>query len=291
MPNRDEHTKVLWSNLAARNLDQALNEQGLSTSDGSEVYRRFYGHLLARIFPQQFVYVSRRAGGFNPRKLQHALFVETFPKELSDDEGGRFCIVKIGEHDAIMRELEGWQTTCPPGFVTDQVLLLLNDTEVFETDSSGRTWRTLVYEDAQQRIGASEIVFMETAILNAARSDNPTCQSVADSLVDVWHRLHQNWYHRATVESNENTAISHRVWGLACPPHSLNDGSRKEEVEQTPLWESRRNLANQRWLPPITTACSTLSATVLEGSRCCGGDSTRPRQCGRRPVGTLPTAR
>ena len=218
-------TAIRWSSRARRSLHQAFEEQRVSGME-SELLGLF-SRLLSALFPNEMVVVYLRAGGFDRHKLQHALIVEAFSSARNeiaiDATQGRVAVVKIGIAKDIQKEVEGWTSVCPPGFLSDAVLLGLRDLEATESDSSGRIWKAIQYEDANQKIGASEIVTLESTILDACRTNSPTCLSVSDCILDVYHRLHQHFYSGAVEENSENTPIQQRIVGLHYPPHSKPD--------------------------------------------------------------------
>lgn len=220
---------IHWSSRARRSLHQAFEEQRASGME-SELLGLF-SRLLSALFPNEMVVIYQRAGGFDRHKLQHALIVEAFSNTTSeaviDATQGRVAVVKIGIAKDIQKEVEGWHSVCPPGFSSDTVLLGLRDLETTEIDSSGKIWKAIQYEDANQKIGATEIVTLESTILDTCRTNSPTCLSVSDCILDVYHRLHQHFYSGAVEENSENTGIQQRIVGLHYPPHSRpDDGAR-----------------------------------------------------------------
>ncbi len=219
------HPGTHWSGRARRTLHQAFEEQRVLGLESELI--RLFDRLLMQLFPNEMVVVYQRAGGFDRHKLQHAFIVETFlianDTGTTDSSRGRVAVVKIGVADNIRKEVEGWCSVCPPGFGNDAVLLGLGNLEATESDSTGRDWKAVLYEDANQKIGATEIVTLESTILAACRTNSPTCLSVSDCILDVFHRLHQHFYSGAVEENITNTTIEHRIVGLLYPPHSKPD--------------------------------------------------------------------
>jgi tetratricopeptide (TPR) repeat protein len=211
-------TNIQWSTRARRCLHLAFEQQGLLSFE-SELLQ-LYTRLICQLFPNQTSIVYWRAGGFDSRKLQHALLVEAFGDSPDDADESRIAVVKIGLEDSIRKEANGWKAVVPPGFGSDTVLLGLHDGGASEPDSSGRIWEAIVYEDANQKIGAAEVVTMEAALISSCLSNSPSCLSVHDCIVDVYHRLDQQFYRGAVEEHRDNTPIERRIIGLHYPPHS-----------------------------------------------------------------------
>lgn len=217
-------TSVHWSVRSRLCLHQAFEQQRLLALESELLL--LYTRLLVHLFPNQTVFVYWRAGGFDPCKLQHALLVEAF--DHSTDSAGsiggtnesHIAVVKIGLEKNILTEASGWKAVCPPGIGNDSVLLGLHYIAVAEADSSGRLWEAVLYEDANQKIGAAEVVTLEAAVTGACLSDVPSYQSVSDCIVDVYQRLEQHFYAAAVEEGGRNTSIEQRIVGLFYPPHS-----------------------------------------------------------------------
>ncbi len=211
-------TTIQWSIRARRCLHLALEQQGLLALE-SELLP-LYTRLLSQLFPNQTVVVYWRAGGFDPYKLQHALLVEAFDDESSIADESQIAVAKIGVAKDVQKEAAGWRSVVPPAFGTDSVLLRLQHGSSAETDSTGRVWEAILYEDANHKIGAAEIVSLESALLGACVGNRPRCNSVYDCIVDIYHRLEQHLYAGSVVEHRGNTPIEQRILGLYYPPHS-----------------------------------------------------------------------
>jgi tetratricopeptide (TPR) repeat protein len=240
---------IQWSTRARRCLHVAFEQQGLLPQE-SELLP-LYARLLGHLFPSHSVVVYWRSGGFDPYKMQHALLIEAFGLSPDATAESRVAVVKIGLEQSIRKEANGWKSVCPPGFGSDSVLLGLHEVGTAEADSQGRVWAAILYEDANQKIGAAEVVTLEAALTTACLSNAPSCHSVNDCIIDVYQRLEQHFYSGAIEENKTNTPIEQRIVGLCYPPHSqptdlLSDFTASPLADRLARWRSEDRLRRLR---------------------------------------------
>jgi hypothetical protein len=239
---------IFWSGRSLKAVQTALEKQKLA-AQADELFEIF-SQLLVGCFPDHYVLVKDRQGGFNQQKLQHALFVEIFDGETTTVnaatkkkssrlsrrssrevrkhsclQGGRFAVIKIGLADRIELELQGWHAISPKGAFRpksqdNSTLLAVFDHPTIIKDSKKRTWKAIQYQDAQQKIGDVEILSLERATLFACQANRPRRESVMDCIKEVFIRLDENLYRGAQLETASTTSVLDRILGLSSPPHS-----------------------------------------------------------------------
>ena len=169
---------IQWTVNAHRRLRSSL-----PSCQGIEPIMRRIERVLTSAFKGGPVIVQDKMFGFRARPYQHVLLVEV----SSGPVAGAY-VVKIGPVGKLEQEIAGWQACRPHGLRHDLVFLDLAEGHRDGTDTA-EPLMCLVYGDAQQLIGVSETLTLESAALDAVRLGVPTLASVREVLVQLYERI------------------------------------------------------------------------------------------------------
>jgi hypothetical protein len=167
-----------WTVKARRRL-----HSGLTGDQGMERIMGRIEQVLASAFNGAPMIVQDKMLGFRARPNQHILLVEVSRGPL---EGA--YVVKIGPVGKLEQEIAAWDKCRPHGLRHDMVFLDLVEGHRDGTDTA-EPLMCLVYGDAQQFIGVSETLTLESAALDAVHLGVPTLASVREVLVQLFERI------------------------------------------------------------------------------------------------------
>ena len=146
---------------------------------------------LQNVFPTaSVVLVQQLYEGFRRRTDEFVLLVEVTQAEETSP-----VVVKLGPADRLEKELTAWQSCRPAGLKHDLVLMDLEPLR----DAQG-ILTALVYADAEQLIGVDQTLSLEAAMQDAIRLGEPTLESVADVLFQMYERLGLLLYKHSFVD-------------------------------------------------------------------------------------------
>lgn len=146
--------------------------------------------LLQETFPDaQAVIVVDCLQGYSPHTDRQVLRVEAVEQGVS-----RARIVKVGPPEKLRLELDGWHGCSRPANDRGRVLMEL----VPGARASDGSYRTLVYEDAQQTLRAAELRMLEEAFLGCVRWGQPSAESLELILEQVFAELASLLYARSS---------------------------------------------------------------------------------------------
>ena len=184
---------VVFAITARIKLEQRLARAMAMKSDALEKKMNEIEQALQQVFPAgaKVAIVQDLYSGFRIREGEHILLVEV---ANSGDLDG-LSVVKLGPHGELAKEWDAWHTCRPHGLRHDIVLMDLR-----RVPDAGDPIAALVYADAEQLIGVDQTVLLERALLDAVRLGEPTAESVADVLFQLYERLGLLLYRHADDE-------------------------------------------------------------------------------------------
>ncbi len=180
---------VYWLIPAQDALQNSLGKGNLQP-DAYQARLDELSGLLRETFPDaQAVMVVDCLHGYSADSGRQVLRVEAVEQGVS-----RARIVKVGPPEKLKQELDGWHRCRRPANDRGRVLMEL----IPGARASDGSYRTLIYEDAQQTLRAAELRMLEEAFLGCVRWGQPSAESLELILEQVFAELASLLYARSS---------------------------------------------------------------------------------------------
>lgn len=184
---RNMAVRVIFSLLAQNKLERRAAPLLAECRNALEPFLRDLRQRIELVFPDaSHVVVQQVYKGFRQQQDDECIL----GVEVTQGDQTRPMVVKLGKRahtpgtrNPLAEEFENWNVCRPDGVHHDLVLMGL------KAAYHGSDLIALIYEDAQQMIGVEQTVPLEDALLACVRVGEPTTQSLASLLFELYERL------------------------------------------------------------------------------------------------------
>lgn len=216
---------VFWLIPAQDQLQDALEQSDSSSVDLQQLLAELSAALQETFETASAVIVIERINGYSQGILKnHVLRIE-YVDETGESHA---AIVKLADGEKLAKELDAWEC-CRRLSNSRGVVLMPLRRGILGADGLPRT---IVYEDAKQRLRAARLINLEDAVLNCCRWNDPECGSIEHVLDEIFLEMRNHLYQRTHPENDPtklaDELLDRLLGGIDAwkSPHSQQDDCR-----------------------------------------------------------------